>query len=289
MAGQASRAFPSVLPSVLAGAEMRYGAGMSTDDFLARFGAAGQRQPDPVAAAQKAMRNALPKRFYESASVLERDGLFHVALDGRTARTPARNPLAIASQRVAVALAEEWQAQVDVVDPARMPLTRLVNSALDGVADSQEAVRAEIVRYAASDALCYRAGEPEALVARQNEVWEPIRHRVETLIGARFILAEGVIFAEQPTETLAAIARHVAVIPAPLALTGAHNVMTLAGSTILMLALRDGHLDPDAAWNAAHLDEDYQIGIWGQDEEAAERRAIRRREFDAAVLLLKHG
>ena len=84
---------------------------MSTDDFLARFGAAGQRQPDPVAAAQKAMRNALPKRFYETAAVLERDGLFHVALDGRTARTPARNPLAIGSRPVAEALAAEWQAQ----------------------------------------------------------------------------------------------------------------------------------------------------------------------------------
>jgi chaperone required for assembly of F1-ATPase len=262
---------------------------MSTDEFLARFGAAGQRQPDPVAAAQKAMRNPLPKRFYETAAVLERDGLFHVALDGRTARTPARNPLAIGSRPVAEALAAEWQAQDETIDPSRMPLTRLVNSALDGVADQHEAVRAEIVRYAGSDALCYRAGEPEALVARQNEIWEPIRHHVEAMIGARFVLTEGVIFAEQPADTLAAVGRHVAAIAAPVALAGAHNVMTLTGSTILMLALLDGHLDADAAWNAAHLDEDYQIGIWGQDEEAAERRAIRRREFDAAVLLLMNG
>ncbi len=175
---------------------------MSTDDFLARFGAAGQRQPDPVAAAQKAMRNALPKRFYASAAAIERDGLFHVALDGRTARTPARNPLAIASRDVAEALAAEWQAQEQVVDPARMPLTRLVNSALDGVADQQDAVRAEMVRYAGSDAICYRAGEPEALVARQNEVWEPIRRDVEQRLGARFILAEGIVFAPQPAPAL---------------------------------------------------------------------------------------
>lgn len=262
---------------------------MSTDDFLARFGAEGQRQPDPVAAAQAAMRNALPKRFYESASVLERNGLFHVALDGRTARTPARKLLAIASRPVAEALAEEWQAQAGVIDPARMPLTRLVNSALDGVEEQQEAVRAEIVRYAASDALCYRASEPEALVSRQNAIWEPIRHHVEALVGARFILAEGVVFAEQPGETLAAVARHVAAIPAPLALAGAHNVMTLTGSAILTLALRNCHLTPQAAWDAAHLDEDYQIGVWGQDEEAAERRATRRGEYDAAVLLLTGG
>lgn len=262
---------------------------MSTDDFLARFGAAGQRQPDPVAAAQKAMRNALPSRFYEAATILERDGLFHVALDGRTARTPARNPLAVTSRPVAEALAAEWHAPSDKIDPARMPLTRLVNSALDGVADQHEAVRAEIVRYAGSDALCYRAGEPEALVALQNEIWEPIRHAIEEQIGARFILAQGIVFAQQPAETLAAVARHVAEIPAPVALAGAHNVMTLTGSTILTLALVFGHRDPDAVWAAAHLDEDYQIGIWSQDEEAAERRTIRRTEFDAAVLLLKQG
>lgn len=262
---------------------------MSTDDFLARFGSPGASRPDPVAAAQQAMRNPLPARFYKEAGVLERDGLFHVALDGRTARTPARKPLAVAARPVAEALAAEWDAQGERVDPARMPLTRLVNSALDGVADQQEAVRAEIVRYAASDALCYRAGEPEALVLRQNQVWNPLLREVEAGLGARFILAEGVVFAAQPPATLAAVAGRVAAIPAPLALAGAHNVMTLTGSTILMLALADRLADPEAIWNAAHLDEDYQAGIWGLDEEAAERRAIRRREYDAAVLLLEQG
>lgn len=262
---------------------------MSTDAFLQRFGAPGARQPDPVAAAQQAMRNPLPKRFYETADVLERDGLFHVALDGRTARTPARNPLAIASRKVAEALAAEWQAQAERIDPAVMPLTRLVNSALDGVAEQHEAVRAEIVRYAGSDALCYRAGEPDKLVERQRAVWDPILADVEAALAAHFILAQGVMFAEQPAEVLAAVARRVAAIPTPLALAGAHNVMTLSGSTILMLALADGRLGEDAAWAAAHLDEDFQIEIWGQDEEAAERRAIRRREFAAAVLLLQHG
>ncbi|MCJ1883106.1 ATP12 family chaperone protein, partial [Pseudomonas nitroreducens] len=91
--------------------------------FLARFGSPGQRQPDPVAAAQQAMRNPLPKRFYEKAEALERDGLFQVALDGRTARTPARKPLAVASHAVAQALAAEWQAQEGEIDPARMPMT----------------------------------------------------------------------------------------------------------------------------------------------------------------------
>ncbi|MCO5092208.1 ATP12 family chaperone protein [Bosea sp. (in: a-proteobacteria)] len=262
---------------------------MSTDDFLARFGASGTSRPDPVAAAQQAMRTSLPARFYKEGGVLTRDGLFHVALDGRTALTPARRPLAVATRAVAEALAAEWQAQGERIDPARMPLTRLVNSAIDGVADQEEAVRAEIVRYAGSDALCYRAGEPEALVARQNQIWQPILNGIEALVGARFLLAEGVVFAQQPEGTLAAIARQVAAIPAPLALAGVHAVMTLTGSAILALALAKGQIDADAAWDAAHLDEDYQTGIWGSDEEAAERRALRRREFDAAVLLLAKG
>ncbi len=262
---------------------------MSTDDFLARFGSPGASQPDPVAAAQQAMRNPLPARFYKQAGTLEQDGLFHVALDGRMARTPARKPLAVGSRPVAEALAAEWEAQSERIDPARMPLTRLVNSALDGVADQQEAVRAEIVRYAASDALCYRAGEPAELVAMQDAVWQPVLREVEALIGGRFVLSQGVVFAEQPMETLAAFARKVGAIPAPLALAGAHNVMTLTGSAILTLALAHRLIGPDATWEAAHLDEDYQISVWGQDEEAAERRAIRRREFDAAVLLLEHG
>lgn len=262
---------------------------MSTDDFLARFGAEGTRQPDPVAAAQQAMRNPLPKRFYETAGVVERDGAFHVALDGRTARTPARRSLAVSSRRVAEALAAEWRAQEGVVDPARMPLTRLVNSALDGVVDQSQAVRDEIVRYAGSDALCYRAGEPEALVARQDAVWNPIVAALEARIGGRFVMAQGIVFADQPEPVLAAVRRRVDTIPAPLALAGAHAVMTLTGSAILALALAEGLLDADAAWNAAHLDEDFQIGIWGQDEEAAERRVLRRREYDSAVLLLTQG
>lgn len=262
---------------------------MSTDDFLARFGSPGARQPDPVAAAQQAMRNPLPARFYQETGVVERGGLHHVTLDGRTAKTPARRPLAVASRPVAEALAAEWQAQTERIDPARMPLTRLVNSALDGVSDQDEAVRAEIAKYAGSDALCYRAGEPEALVERQNAVWQPIIGAVENRIAGRFLLSQGIVFVEQPAATLAAVRRQVAEIAGPVALAGAHNVMTLTGSAILMLALANGLIDADATWNAAHLDEDYQIEIWGQDEEAAERRAIRRTEFDAAVLLLAKG
>lgn len=259
---------------------------MSTDDFLARFGSPGQRHPDPVAAAQQAMRNPLPKRFYDAAGVIERDGLFHVALDGRTARTPARRPLAVGSRPVAEALAAEWQAQTGQIDPARMPLTRLVNSALDGVADQNRAVRDEIVRYAGSDALCYRAAEPDALVARQDAVWNPIVAALEQRIGGRFVMAQGIVFAEQPAPVIEAVRRRVETLPAPLVLAGAHVSMTLTGSAILALSLAEGLLDAEAAWAAAHLDEDYQIEIWGWDEEAAERRRLRRQDYDAAVLLL---
>ena len=111
------------------------------------------------------------------------------------------------------------------------------------------------------------------------------------MLGQDVVRALGLqaVGAQQPAGTLAAVTRQVGTIPAPLGLAGAHSVRTLTGSAILMLALANGLTDPDAVWDAAHLDEDYQIGIWGQDEEAAERRVIRRREFDAAVLLLLKG
>ncbi len=243
------------------------------------------RYPWSSIAAQKAMR---PSAATAGSWISGRTRSVK-SVTARRRAPRARNLLAVASRPVAEALAAEWDAPSDRINPARMPLTRLVNSALDGVADQHEAVRAEIVRYAGSDALCYRAGEPQELVALQEAIWEPIRREVEAKIGARFILAQGIVFAEQPPTTLEAVARQVAAIPAPVALAGAHNVMTLTGSTLLMLALHFGLRDADAIWAAAHCDEDYQIGIWGQDEEAAERRAIRRTEYDAAVLLLRHG
>jgi chaperone required for assembly of F1-ATPase len=243
---------------------------------------------DPVQAAQRPARPTLPKRFYKDAGVVVRDGLHALSLDGRTARTPARRLLAVADRAVAEGLAAEWQAQATVIDPGTMPLTRLVNAAIDRVAEEMPAVRAEIVKYAGTDLLCYRAEGPESLVERQNAAWEPLLAWAEAALGARFVLAEGIVHVPQRPETLAAVAAPLETVDA-LRLAALHTVTTLTGSAVIALALWRGAIGREAAWAAAHVDEDWQMELWGRDELALARRAARAAEMRAAALVLGAG
>ncbi len=242
--------------------------------------------PDPLRAARAGTRPALPKRFYREAAVQAGEGGFGLVLDGRPARTPAKNPLAVAEPALAEALAAEWNAQGEVIDPARMPLTRLVNSAIDGVATRREAVAEDIAAYAGSDLVVYRAGDPLRLVEEQARAWDPVLAWMHDVHGAHFILSEGVMHVQQPPGALAVVRTAVDRITSPVALAGLHTATTLTGSVLIALMLADRALTPDAAWAAAHVDEDYQASVWGRDAEAEARRALRRAEFDAAALAL---
>ncbi len=240
---------------------------------------------DPMEAARRNVRPTLRKRFYKSAEVVPDGQLFAVTLDGKPVRTPARRLLAAPTRELAQAIADEWQAQTDVIDPAHMPLTRLANSIIDGVADNPAAVRDEIVKYLGSDLLFYRADGPEGLTERQAQHWDPIVRWAADELGARFIMVEGVVFATQPEGAIAAAAQ---AIPADAwKLGAAHSVMTLSGSALLALALCKNAIDADAAWNAAHVDEDWQMQQWGRDTLAMERRAHREAEMKAAATVLK--
>jgi chaperone required for assembly of F1-ATPase len=199
--------------------------------------------------------------------------------------TPAKRPLAVSNRAVAEALASEWASQGEHIDPASMPITRIVNSAIDGVAGEMAAVRADIVSHAGSDLLCYRAEGPQGLVEAQDAAWSPLVAWARDALGARFILAEGVMPVKQDDQTLAAIARALESF-GPLALAALHTVTTLTGSAIIALALALGRITPDEAWAAAHVDEDWQMKKWGTDAAAASRRSARRREFDAAAAIL---
>ncbi len=125
-------------------------------------------------------------------------------LDGRPVKTPARRPLAAPTRALAEAIAAEWEAQRDVIDPAKMPLTRLANSIIDGVADAPAAVAADAGKYLASDLVCYRAEAPEGLVARQAGAWDPVLAWARDTLGARFVLAQGMTYVAQPEAALAA-------------------------------------------------------------------------------------
>lgn len=228
----------------------------------------------------------LPKRFYKDATTAPRDGAHVVLLDGRTAKTPGKAVLAVPTPQLAAALAAEWHAQSDVIDPATMPLTRFVNTAIDGVARRAREVAADVVKYAGSDLLCYRADHPQGLVERQSAAWDPVLGWARDELGANFVLAEGVMPVAQPAPALARIAAAVDPLP-PLRLTALHVMTTLMGSALLALAVERGRLSPAAAWAAAHVDEDWQISQWGEDAEATARRAVRWADMQAAARLLE--
>jgi chaperone required for assembly of F1-ATPase len=240
---------------------------------------------DPVRTSQRLARPELPKRFYEKATSAARDGGFALLLDGRVVKTPARRPLVVTHARVAEALAAEWDSQGERIDPATMPMTRIVNAAIDRVADETAAVRAEVVRYASSDLLCYRAESPDALAAMQAVLWDPLLKWARDVLGAHFHLAAGVVHVAQPVETLEAISVAVAAYD-PLSLAAISTVTAVTGSAILALALAHGRIDVAQAWEAALVDEEWEMRQWGRDDLAMAARAFRLRELQAAALIL---
>jgi chaperone required for assembly of F1-ATPase len=242
-------------------------------------------KPDPLIAARGIGRKPGPRRTYKAASVGLHEIGFTVLLDEEVATTPAGNPLAVARRNIAEVLAAEWDAQGERIDPAAMPLTRILNSAVDAVAFQMDAVRADVARHGESDSICYRADGPEDLIARQEAAWAPLLAFARETFGARFVLAEGIMHVVQPPETLAAIASALEGYDA-LALAAIHTVTTLTGSVVIGLAVARGHMTVEAAWSAAHVDEDWQESQWGQDDLAVETRAHRWREMAAAGVVL---
>ena len=157
---------------------------------------------DPMEAARRGMRPNARRRFYAAASTRPEEGGYAVLLDGRIVRTPARHALAAPSEALAEAIAAEWEGQGEMIDPAKMPLTRLANTIIDGVTTSIDAVTAEIEKYLATDLVFYRAEGPDRLVARQRELWDAILAWARIALGARFELVEGVIHIAQPEQSL---------------------------------------------------------------------------------------
>jgi chaperone required for assembly of F1-ATPase len=238
---------------------------------------------DPTEAARRSLRAPVRKRFYERAHLSE-NAPFSILLDGKPVKTPAGSLLAAPTRALGQEIAAEWNAQAERIDPATMPLTRLANTILDGVAVRPAPVADEIVRYLGSDLLCYRAATPDGLVERQARHWDPVLAWVREALGARFVLGEGVMFVAQPAGAVAA-AR--AKIPSdPWRLGAVHVITALTGSALLALALARGALDTDAAWAAAHVDEDWNMHQWGHDEIALARRAARFAEMRAAARVL---
>lgn len=225
------------------------------------------------------------KRFYKAVrAVADEDG-FQIELDGRIARTPKKAKLRLPSRTLADAIALEWQAQDDRVDPVTMPLTRLANSAIDAVTTQRETVVETIAAYGGSDLVCYRADTPPDLVAAQHAHWQPLLAWIERRHGAVLTVTADITHVEQPPASLAALTAAVADFD-DYGLAALHDLTTITGSLVIGLAVAGDEIDVDRAWAAAQVDEEYQAAKWGEDAEATIRRNRLKADFDHAKLFL---
>ena len=246
---------------------------------------AGKSPLDPEEMVRRATRTPRRKRFYAKAGAAEGKDGFAITLDDKPIRTPSGRQVVVPVREIADAIVAEWEAQQEFIEPLTMPLTRFANSVVEAVVDRVEAVTDDIAKYFQSDLLFYRAGHPDTLVAREAAHWDPLLFWAADTLGAHFILAEGIVHVRQPESAIAA-AR--AALPAdPWSIAALHVITTLTGSALLALGLWRGVVDPDQAWAAAHVDEDWNIEKWGVDEEVAARRAARLVDFRAATRILK--
>lgn len=225
------------------------------------------------------------RRFWRAAGLRPVPDGFGIDLDTRALTTPAGNPLILPTEALARAVAAEWEALVEEIDPGRLPLTRAANSAIDRVAPGRDAVIDAIADYGATDLLCYRAAEPAGLAARQSAGWDPWLAWAANDLGAPLVAVTGVVHHHQPPRSLAALRAVVAEQDA-FGLTALHELVTLSGSLVLGLAIARGALDPGAAWALSRIDEAWQIEHWGLDAEAEAAAEQRRADLLRAAAML---
>jgi chaperone required for assembly of F1-ATPase len=220
--------------------------------------------------AAAALRPARPKRFYKAVTVGEAAAGFAVHLDGRPVKTPKRRHLALPSRRMAEAVAAEWAAQKEEIDPARMPLTQLASTAIDGVAEAVDACLDTLAEHARADLLCYRADYPHSLASAQAETWQPLLDWAESAFGVRLRVTVGVMAVEQPGESLSALRAAFARYDV-WRLTAAQALAGAFGSVVLALAVIEGRIAAAEAYAVSRLDEIHQARVWGEDAEARRR------------------
>jgi chaperone required for assembly of F1-ATPase len=246
---------------------------------------AHEHRDDGYGRAQAHVRQQLPKRFYQDVGVKPLDGGYAVTLDGKSPRTPGMKTVVVPTQAVAEAMAEEWAAQAEFIDAQTMPMTRIVNSAVEGGEAAMPALAAEIVKYAGNDLLLYRAETPESLMRKQEEMWDPLLVALARTFDVAFQPTFGVVHQEQPAANSVKLGAVLAGEPL-LSLTAINVITSITGSGLLAIVLRHGLADAEQVWAAAHVDEDHNVANWGEVEEITVRRGKRRREFDAAVRLV---
>ena len=223
-----------------------------------------------------------PKRFWKTAKAIESGGGYTVLLDARTVKPPAKAALIVPTMQMAQAIAAEWEAQEELLDPRTMPVTRGANAAIDKVRQQRDEVIALLAEYGDSDLLCYRAAGPEALIKLQVEGWDPMLDWAANILGARLFAGEGVMHVPQTSDALAKLRSELETYD-DFEIAAAHDLISLSGSLILALAVMKNAISASDAWLLSRIDEHWQITQWGADEEAAANEETKRAAFlDAA-------
>jgi len=248
---------------------------------------AHKHMDDGYGRAQHLNKVELPKRFYKEVDVARGEQGYTVTLDGRAVLTPGHKiPVVVPVLSIAQTMASEWAAQAEFIDPSTMPMVRLINSAIESGEAMVPAFRAEIGKFVAGDLMYYRADAPQELVAEQEREWDAALVALARKFEVAFQPTIGIMHQAQPEQTLARLDEALENQDL-LTLTALVSITGLTGSGLLAIGLLHGLFTPDQVWRAAHVDEDHQIRLWGEDEEASERRAKRRVEFDVAVAVVE--
>lgn len=207
------------------------------------------------------------RRFWKAAHIRAAEDGWEVLLDDRPLRTPGKQPLILPTEPLARAIADEWDAQTDLIDPLSMPLTRAANSAIEKVTPQRAAVAEMLADYGGTDLLCYRAEEPESLIRSQADGWDPLIDWSATELRAPLRITHGVIPVPQDAASLARLRAPVDGLDV-FGLTALHDLVTLPGSLILGLAVINGRISADDAHALSRIDDEYQAERWGRDEDS---------------------
>ena len=226
------------------------------------------------------------KRFWKSAQAVQKEGGWGVELDGRPLRTPARHPLSVPTPQLAEAIAGEWNAAGDKIDPCAMPLTGLANAAIDRVAPDKQSFAGGIAKYAEADLACYRAEGPQGLTDAQAEHWDEMLAWGRRRFDVDFRTTSGLLHVDQPPATVERLAHAVNALD-PYRLAGLSPLVTIGGSLLAALGVLEEAFTPEWAWEAVSVDERWQLEQWGSDTEAEAALDNRKRDFLAAARFLE--
>lgn len=225
------------------------------------------------------------KRFWKEVTVEVAGEGWAIRLDGRPVKTPARAQLQVPTEALANAIADEWRAVGETIDPRAMPLTGLANAAIDRVAPARETFAKGLANYAEADLACYRSEGPSALVEREEREWDKLLGWARRRFDVDFVTTSGLMHVAQPAATVERLSHAVAALD-PFRLAGLSPLVTVGGSLVAALAVLEKAMTPEEAWDAVSVDDSWQIEQWGADAEAEAALANRRRDFMAAARFL---